>query len=218
MKTDTDMQREVLDELAWEPSVKAQDIGISVKDGIVTLTGNVPTYVEKHAAESAAKRVAGVRGIAEELTVNLLGAHHRDDGDIAEAAKNALDWNVSVPNGKIQTVVEKGWITLSGDVEWNYQREAAHNSVRHLMGVKGVFNLIKLKVPSASTAEVRNKIEAALRRNMMGDAADVTIGSNGSKVTLRGKVHSWEEHDEAGIAAWSAAGVTAVENDLLVTY
>jgi VCBS repeat-containing protein len=218
MKTDSELQRDVLAELTWEPSVQAQHIGVSAKDGVVTLTGDVPTYAEKFAAEDAAKRVAGVKAIAEELKVNLLDAHQRNDSDIAQSAINTLDWHVSVPKGKVKVVVENGWITLSGDVDWNYQREAAHDAVRYLMGVKAVTNQIKLNVPDVTTAEVRTKIDSALKRNMVKDAAGITIEANGGKVKLRGKVHSWEEHDAAGSAAWSTLGVSSLENDLVVAY
>jgi osmotically-inducible protein OsmY len=218
MKTDSDLQRDVLAELECDPSVQAQHIGVSAKDGIVTLSGEVPTYAEKFATESAAKRVAGVRAIAEELKVNLFEAHQRNDGDIAHTAMSALDWNVSIPRGKVKVVVDDGWITLNGDVDWNYQREAAHEAVRHLMGVKNVIDLIKLNVHSVSPADVRSKIEKALKRNMIKDAAGITIEANDGAVKLRGKVHSWEEHDDAGSAAWATLGVTSVENDLVVAY
>jgi len=219
MKTDTDLQRDVLDELGWEPSIKAQDISVSVRDGVVTLTGNVPTYAEKYAAESATKRVSGVRAIAEELSVSLLGNHQRNDTDIAQAAANALDWNVSVPRGKVKAMVEDGWLTLSGDVDWHYQRESAHNAVRYLTGVKGVTNHMKINPsPTISTAEVRGKIESALKRNMAKEADGITIEAKNGTVTLSGKVHSWEEHDDAGYAAWSAPGVFAVENELLIKH
>ena len=218
MKTDSDLQRDVLAELTWEPSVQAQHIGVSVKDGVVTLSGDVPTYAEKFATENAAKRVAGVRAIAEELKVNLFEAHQRNDSDIAQSAMNTLDWNVSVPKGKVKVVVDNGWITLSGDVDWNFQREAAKDAIRHLMGVKNVTNLIKLNVQSVSTSDVRARIETALKRNMVKDAEGITIEADNGKVKLHGKVHSWEEHDDAGSAAWSTIGVSSVENDLVVAY
>jgi len=219
MKTDTDLKRDVLDELAWEPSVMSKDIDVSVNDGIVTLTGHVPTYAEKYAAEHAVKRVAGVRGIAEELTVSLSASHQQNDTDIAQRAANALDWNVSVPYGKVKATVENGWITLSGNVDWYFQSAAAHDAVRHLMGVKGVTNLITVKpAPSVSTLDVRSKIETALERNMEHEANAIKIEVKNGQVTLRGTVHSWQEHDDAGYAAWSTPGVTDVENDLVVTY
>lgn len=218
MKTDSDLQHDVLAELTWEPSVQAQHIGVSVKDGIVTLTGDVPTYAEKFATEKAARRVSGVQAIAEELKVNLVEAYQRNDGDIAKSAMNTLDWNVSVPKGKVKVMVENGWITLSGDLDWNFQREAAHDAVRHLMGVKAVTNLIKLNVPDVSTAEVRAKIDSAMKRNMIKDVAGITIEADKGQIKLHGKVHSWEEHDAVGTAAWSTLGVSSVENDLVVAY
>jgi len=220
MKTDSDLKRDLLAELAYEPSIIANDIGVSVRDGVVTLTGHVPTYTEKFAAETAAKRVVGVRAVAEELTVNLLDAHNRNDTDVAQAAATAIEWNVSVPHDKVKTMVENGWITLSGDVSWNYQREAAHDAVRHLMGVKGVTNLMTVKspvTPSVSTLEVRNKIETALKRSMVNDVDHISIETVNGKVTLKGKVHSWQEHDDAGLAAWSSPGVSFVENNLTIT-
>jgi len=218
MKNDTDLQSDVMAELAWEPSIHSQDIDALVHDGIVTMTGNVPTYWEKLAAEEAVKRVCGVRGVAEELKVNLLGEHQRNDTDIAKSLANALDWNVSVPSGKVKTTVEDGWVTLSGEVEWNYQSDAAYNSIRHLMGVKNVVNQIQIKTLSVSPAEVRSKIEDALKRGMSKESDAIKIEASNGRVTLHGKVHSWDERDDAGRAAWSAPGVHKVDNDLVVTY
>jgi len=221
MKTDTDLKRDVLAELAYEPSIKADDIGVSVQEGVVTLTGHVPTYTEKSAAERAVKRVLGVRAVVEELIVSLFSSHQRNDGDVAQSAATALDLNISVPPNTVQMMVENGWITLSGDVDWYYQREAAHDAVRHLLGVKGVTNLMEVRPlpsPSASTEEVRNKIEIALKRSMMNDIEGITIEANNGKVTLHGKVHSLKEFDDAERAAWSAPGVINVENDLQVQY
>ena len=218
MKTDSQLQKDVLAELSWEPSIHSQDIAVSVKDGIVTLNGNIPSYAEKFAAEAASKRVAGVKGIAEELKVNLTSAHQRNDADLAKAALIALAGNGAVPQDKVKVVVDSGWVTLSGDLDWNYQREYAHNSVRYLFGVKGVTNNTRVMGPTVSTLDIRGKIETALKRYMQKDADGITIEANGGKVKLRGKVHTWEEHDDAGLAAWSAPGVMAVENDLVVSY
>ena len=221
MKTDSDLQRDVVAELAYEPSIKAQDIGVTVLQGVVTLTGHVPTYSEKVAAERAVKRVVGVRAVVEELVVNLFGNHQRNDGDVAQAAVTALDSNVSVPQDVVKTMVENGWITLTGHVDWNYQREAAHDAVRHLTGVKGVTNLMEvnpLPLTSVSTVDVRSKIVVALKRSMLKDVGSITVESHEGKVTLHGKVQSWQEHDDAGRAAWSSPGVSLVENEIEVIY
>jgi len=215
MKKDTDLRQNVLEELEWEPSIDAVEIGVTAHDGIVTLTGTVNSYAQKLLAERAAKRLQGVKAIANDVQVRLPGTAERTDSDIARVAVDALKWRTVVPNDRIKVLVKNGWITLEGEVDWQYQKDAAFEAVHHLVGVNGVTNLITLK-PLVSATDVKSRIEAAFRRSAEVDAQKVQVETRDGKVTLRGAVHSWSEREDAERTAWAAPGVTQVDNLIAV--
>ncbi|MES2242809.1 MAG: BON domain-containing protein [Pseudomonadota bacterium] len=215
MKTDAHIKADVIDELAWDPAVNATGIGVAVRDGVVTLTGHLDSYAEKHAVERAVHRVAGVRGIAVELDVRLAAEHKRSDSDIAQAAVTALQLNSLVPDEKIQVLVENGRVTLTGEVDWSYQLASAEQCVRPLAGVRGLSNRITIK-SRASSKDVGAQITAALTRQASREAKHITVEVEGSVVTLWGKVHSLAEREAAVGAAFSACGVSRVVDKLEV--
>ncbi|MFZ0864244.1 MAG: BON domain-containing protein [Candidatus Sulfotelmatobacter sp.] len=212
-RTDQELQKDVLAELKWDAQIQPNEIGVSVKDGVVTLTGWVDSYLKKWSAEDAAHKVAGVKAVANDIEIKL--ATERTDPDIAEAAVHALEWDAFVPSGKVQVTVSKGWVTLKGEVEWQYQKQDAERVVRRLTGVKGVTNLITVK-PRVTPSELRKKIEDALVRNAELDANKITVEVQGSKAVLKGTVRAWAEKEEAARVAWSAPGITSVENLITV--
>ena len=217
MKTNSELYNDVMKKLDFEPAVDATNITVAVHVGIVTLGGTVGTYTEKRAAERAVRSLDGVKAVANELTVALLQIYQRSDADIAKAAVDSLAWTVFVPHEKIKVSVERGWITLTGEVNWQFEIKNAEKAVRNLMGVKGVTN--KLTVKSRILAQdVKAKIISEFERNAEIDAKNISVEIVGSKVILRGNVHSWREVQEAKHAAWSIPGVTEVENFLIIIY
>lgn len=216
-RTDESIQGEVLAELKWDARVQPNEIGVTVKDGVVTLTGWVDSYTKRWAAEEAAHRVRGVVAVANDIEVRLPSSAERIDADIAAAATRALQWDASVPVENIEVTVSKGWVTLRGEVEWQFQRQDAERAVRRLAGVRGVTNLIRVKPRvKPSPEELRRKIEDALVRSAETDAERITVEVHGDKVTLKGTVRSWAEKEEAEQVAWSAPGVTSVDNQIVV--
>jgi osmotically-inducible protein OsmY len=213
IRKDEQIQQDVLAELKWDARVQPNEIGVSVKEGIVTLTGWVDSFLKKWSAEEAALRVRGVKAVANDIEVRL--STEQTDPDIANAVLHALEWDAGVLLDKIQVAVSKGWVTLKGEVEWQYQREDAERVVRRISGVKGVSNLIVVK-PRVSPTELKKKIEEALVRSAQLDAAKITVEIQGSKAILKGSVRSWAEKQEAERAAWSAPGITAVENRIML--
>lgn len=212
---DKDLRQDVVDELEFEPSIDAADIGVAVEDGTVTLTGHVPTYAQKRMAENIVKRVKGVRAIAQEIEVRPVGSHITADDEIAHRAANSLRWNSSVPKDAVQVKVEKGLVTLSGKVKWYFEKLAAEKAVRDLTGVKSVSNLIQI-APSVSPTDVRQRIENALRRDAELEAKGINVKVDERKVTLDGKVRTWAERDAAERAAWAAPGVNSVVDHISI--
>ena len=217
MKTDRDLQKDVMDELRWEPDINETNIGVAVKDGVVTLSGYVDSYIEKVNAERAAARVDGVKAVVEEIKVKLLSSYECSDEDLAQAAVSALEWDVLIPKDRVKVLVQAGRVTLKGEVDWRYQKEEAENIVCCLRGVCEVNNEIIVKPPpSVKPQDVKTKIEGALQRNAILDARQIKVETEGSKVILSGTVRSWAEKEQARQAAWAAPGVTQVENKIIV--
>ena len=216
-RTDEEIQRDVLAELKWEPRVQSNEIGVAVKNGVVTLTGFVDSYLKRWAAEEAAHRVRGVKAVANDIEVRLPSDGKRTDADLAAAAVRALEWDAFVPVDQLDVTVSNGWVTLKGDVEWQYQKNDAERVVRRLTGVTGVTNLITVK-PRVVASELKQKIEKALLRSVETDAKGITVEVDGDAVILKGTVKSWAEREEAEREAWAAPGVASVDNRITIAF
>lgn len=216
MSTDAALKDLVLAELAWEPSVTAAHIGVTAREGVITLTGHVQRFAEKQGAQTAALRVRGVKAVAEEIEVKLPFDVKRSDEDIARAAIDRLAWDSTLPKDAIKVTVQNGWVTLTGEVGWHFEHDLAAQEVRRLWGVVGVSNLIKL-TPRVNTYDLGSAISIALHRSWF-DPQDIKVAADGGKVTLTGHVKSWSERDLAGSTAWAAPGATHVENDLIIAW
>jgi osmotically-inducible protein OsmY len=215
MKTDAQLKSDVEAELAWDAAIDATHVGVAVRNGVVTLSGHLDSHAQKHAAEYAALRVEGVKGVAVELDVRLPASDHRTDADIAAAVESALKWHAQVPEERIRILVEKGWVTLSGEVEWSYQREAAARAVRSLTGVVGMTNQVTLQ-PQMTPDDISRRIQAALQRQAEREARHIKVKVTDHVVRLEGEVHSWAQRTAVQGAVWSAPGITSVYNDLRV--
>lgn len=218
MRNNAELQKDVQDAIKWEPLLNAAEIGVTVKDGVVTLTGNVDSYSKKSEAEDAAKNVAGVKAVVENINIKFSSDWaKKDDNEIANEILNAYKWNWKVPNDKVKVKVEKGWVTLGGELHWNYQKEAAKDAVKNLLGVMGVNNRITIKSETEDQIEKKD-IENALRRNWSLGDRTIMVKVSGNAVTLIGTVNSWVQKDDAERIAWNAPGVRTVANELVVEY
>ena len=218
MKTNADLQKDVQDAIKWEPLLNAAEIGVTAKDGVITLTGVVDSYSKKIEAEDAAKNVAGVKAVVEKIEIKFSSSWgKKDDNEIASEVLSAFKWNWQVPNNKVKVKVEDGWVTLSGELEWNTQKEAAKDAVKNLLGVKGVSNTITIKSETQDQIEKRD-IESALNRSWATMDKDIMVKVTDHNVKLSGTVNSWYQKDEAARIAWNAPGVWSVDNELIVDY
>ena len=215
MKTDNEIQKDVMDELKWEPLLSVAEIGVAVKQGVVTLSGTVDSYSKKEEAESAAKRVSGVKAVAEDIEVKPFATSVKNDTEIARMTADSLKWHSAVQEEKIKVKVEDAWITLEGEVDWEYQKDAIKTTVKNLTGVKGISNLISVK-PSITAKDIKQKISLAFNRSATVDASKIDVEIKGNKAILTGKVRSWAEKTDAENATWKAHGITSIENKLTI--
>lgn len=216
MKTNEQLQRDVMDELKWDPLIAASEIGVSAKDGVITLSGYVDSYSKKYAAEKAAKRVEGVIAVAEDIEVRFSKAGRRDDTAIAETILNAFKWSTLVPESKLKVKVDEGWVTLEGTVDWQFQKDAAYKAVRDIAGVKSVVNAIALK-PRLEKIDIEKSIRQALHRRATVNADSIRVRTEGGKVILNGRASTWNERREVEKAVWSSPGVSEVEDNIAIT-
>jgi osmotically-inducible protein OsmY len=217
MKSDAQIQKDVMAELDWQPILNAAQIGVAVHEGVVTLTGIVDSYTKKITAENAAKKVSGVKAVAEDIQVGSSPNYNKTDTEIAEAVLNTLKWHAAVMEDRIRIKVEKGFVTLEGEVEWEYQRTAAKSAIENLAGIKMIYNFISVK-PRVTVPDLKSKINAALHRSAQIDANGIKVEISGNKVILSGTVHSIQEKEDADAAAWMAPGVSSVENRIAIHF